>query len=47
MRTDFTYNIFLYFESWKKYNAVVKIQKEKNQAGPIPIMIIGIDPTTN
>ena len=53
LRTDFTYNIFkcwfnyLYFDSNKKYNAVVKIQKEKNQAGPIPIIIIGIGPITN
>ena len=39
LRTDFTHNIFkcyLYFDSNKKYNAVVKIQKEKNQTGIIP-----------
>ena len=28
--------VCLYFDSNKKYNAVVKIQKEKNQTGPIP-----------
>ena len=28
--------VYLYFDSNKKYNAVVKIQKEKNQTGPIP-----------
>ena len=39
--------VYLYFDSNKKYNAVVKIQKEKNHAGPIPIIIIEIGPTTN
>ena len=39
--------VYLYFDSNKKYNAVVKIQKEKNQTGSIPIIIIGIGPTTN
>ena len=39
--------VYLYFDSDIKDNAVVKIQKEKNQAGPIPIIIIGIGPTTN
>ena len=39
--------VYLYFDSNKKYNAVVKIQKEKNQTGPIPIIIIEIGPTTN
>ena len=39
--------VYLYFDSNKKYNAVVKIQKEKNQTGPVPIIIIGIGPTTN
>ena len=28
--------VYLYFDSNKKYNAVVKIQKEKNQTGIIP-----------
>ena len=39
--------VYLYFDSDIKDNAVVKIQKEKNQTGPIPIIIIGIGPTTN
>ena len=28
--------VYLYFDSNEKYNAVVKIQKEKNQTGIIP-----------
>ena len=39
--------VYLYFDSNKKYNVVVKIQKEKNQTGPVPIIIIGTGPTTN
>ena len=39
--------VYLYFDSNKKNNAVVKIQKEKNQTGPVPIILIGIGPTTN
>ena len=31
--------VYLYFDSNKKYNAVVKIQKEKNQTGPVPIIV--------
>ena len=38
--------VYLYFDSNKKHNAVVKIQKEKNQTGQIPIIITGIGPTT-